>query len=213
MNYHPNFSNLSGRKFGRLKAIAPAFKKRSSYYWKCDCECGKSKVVLGAKLTGGRTRSCGCLRTEMLIARASTHRMSKTRAYGIWNGILNRCNNKNVAAYPRYGGRGIKVCDRWMRFEPFYLDMGEPPANYSIERKDNDGDYCPENCVWATRLEQNRNSRKNVYLTINGVTKCISEWASIIGVKSGTLHARIKRGWTVEAAVNPALKRPRKAKL
>lgn len=131
--------------------------------------------------------------------------MCKTDEYNAWQHIRSRCYNKNSPAYPEYGGRGITVCDRWLEsFENFYADMGPKPSRkHSIDRyPDNDGPYSPSNCRWATRAEQNRNTRQNVILEFNGKRMCLTEWADLLGICKTTLFARIQRdGWSVERAL------------
>lgn len=134
------------------------------------------------------------------------HGLVNSPEYKTWAMMLVRCRNKNNHAYPRYGGRGIKVCKRWESFENFYADVGAKPSpKHSLDRIDNNGNYEPSNCRWATMLEQGRNKRNNAMLTLNGVTKCISEWADITGIKRRTIHARISYGWPVEKVLTASL--------
>ncbi len=130
--------------------------------------------------------------------------ISKHPKYPAWRAMRDRCNNPNVDSYPRYGGRGIKVCDRWMdSFVNFITDMGEPPTiKHTIERDDNSGNYCPNNCRWATQSEQQRNTRRNVFYTINGESKCLVEWCELYGINYKFVWHRINReGWEVVAAL------------
>jgi hypothetical protein len=125
--------------------------------------------------------------------------MKGTPTYECWGGIIQRCNNPKRAYYHLYGGRGIKICDRWLDFENFFADMGEKPSNkHSIDRIDNDGDYEPSNCRWATVLEQANNRRDNKVLSYVGLELTVAEWARRISVSPFTLYARIRRGWTIE---------------
>lgn len=144
-----------------------------------------------------------------------SHGMSGTSEYISWLGMKNRCMCTNNPAYDRYGGRGIDVCERWSdSFEAFYADMGDRPENTSLERRDNEKGYSPENCYWATRTEQSRNMRSNVNITFNGVTKCVAEWAKTVGLKASTIEARIRdRGWSkVDAITVPLHGRPYNSK-
>jgi hypothetical protein len=126
---------------------------------------------------------------------STKHGKSGDRTYRIWAGIQQRCLNPNNSGYANYGGRGIRVCDRWKVFDNFLADMGEAPAGTSIDRIDNDGPYEPANCRWATRTDQNRNSRHNVMLTIHGRTQTMAEWGREAGIKPPTLSMRVKAGW------------------
>jgi hypothetical protein len=118
--------------------------------------------------------------------------------YGKWYNMMQRCYNPNFKGYHLYGGRGIQVCERWHIFEHFLSDMGEPPPGMSLERERNNEDYSPDNCKWATRLEQSRNTRRNVYLTLRGETHCLSEWAELTGMPRPLLAYRKRKGWSDE---------------
>jgi len=130
------------------------------------------------------------------------HGMVDSLEYKSWSMMKVRCTNKRNAAYPRYGGRGIKICKRWFSFENFFADMGRrPSAKHSLDRIDNNGDYTPNNCRWATAFEQGKNKRNNKIITFNGKSKCISEWEKITGIKRRTIQARLMHGWTVKNAL------------
>lgn len=131
-----------------------------------------------------------------------SHGMSKTKIYGIWSAMMSRCNNPNSGAYHNYGGRGIRVCERWHRFEDFYADMGERPQGKSLERINNDKGYSPENCIWAEREVQARNRRDTRYLTSDGVTKSVAEWSDETGISIGTICRRLQQGWSDHEAVS-----------
>jgi hypothetical protein len=130
-----------------------------------------------------------------------THGGARTRLYSIWAGMKARCYNKNTKAYPNYGGRGINICERWLRFECFRADMGDPPSGASIERIDNDKGYEPGNCCWATRAEQSRNRRNVRMITANGKTMTATEWAEESGIPFKTIFARLSKGWSESDAV------------
>lgn len=129
------------------------------------------------------------------------HGKSKTKIYRIWSDMRSRCQNANNAAYVNYGGRGIKVCDKWEDFEAFYADMGEPPKGLSLDRIDNDGPYSPDNCRWADRKTQARNRRHGKKLTLQGETLTVAEWAERSGLAARTIRARLRNGWEPLAAV------------
>jgi len=148
--------DLSGQRFARLTVIARIGAARRPT-WECRCDCGKTAIVMSCNLTTGHTRSCGCLVKETSATINRTHGMSHTRVFRVWSDMLKRCLNPRSTSWPWYGGRGIKVCKRWHRFENFLSDMGEPSSGYSIERKDGNGDYEPKNCVWIPRGEQQKN--------------------------------------------------------
>lgn len=171
------------------------------WYGDFKCECGKIFETSIYKVESGHTKSCGCYQKKKISESRATHRMSETKIFRIWNSMIQRCTNSNDKNYKNYGKRGIKVCERWLKFENFYEDMGEPEEGMSLDRTDNDGNYCPENCKWSTRKEQQRNQRTNKYLTINGETKILAEWAEISGTKYNTIQSRLRYGWTSEESV------------
>lgn len=176
----------------------------------CLCDCGKTFESDGRHLRSGGTKSCGCIGRENARKASTTHGMSKTKEFNVWHSMKSRCNNPNVKEYPFYGGRGIKVCERWFNsFENFIADMGLCPSGYSIERIDVNGDYSPENCKWIPRNDQSKNLRSNRVLTVNGVSKIMSEWAKDNGLTSQHIYTRLKRGWSVEEAVMTKPNQPR----
>lgn len=199
----------SGMRFGadsRLEVIREVEPRLSGGHSQrcveCRCDCGEVGVYRLYSLRNGNTRSCGCLAKETGFL---THGGSRLPEYGIWCGMRRRCSNPNDAAWRYYGGRGIKVCARWDEsFSAFLEDMGRRPSpKHSIDRyPDNNGDYEPGNCRWATSKEQCRNTRANYLLEYGGETKCVSEWADQYGVSSSILYSRlVKLGWTFEEAV------------
>jgi hypothetical protein len=195
-----NFRDLTGRVFGRLTVVARAENIGNwQSRWTCRCSCdGKLVIVRAACITNGGTQSCGCLR--------QTHGGSGTREYRIWLAMKMRCADQSQ---DNYGGRGISVCERWRdSFENFLADMGKCPSpDHSIDRfPDNDGNYEPGNCRWATAIEQMGNTRKNRMLTYKGETKHASEWARLIGMKVGTMMARLRKGWSDEKIIEMPVK-------
>ena len=178
----------------------------------CKCVCGNEITVRNDNLRSKNTMSCGCFRIELLTARLTTHGQSrigkKTPEYMTWCEIIKRTTNPNHKHWSDYGGRGGVVCERWLKFENFYEDMGDKPSSqHSIDRIDNAGHYSPENCRWATRIEQANNRRSNRKLTYDGVTKNMGEWAKDMGVSPATIHKRLGRGWSVEKAFSTPIRR------
>ena len=190
--------DLRGQQFGRLTVVDFAGihtfpRGERATKWVCLCECATHITVLAPALRSKNTQSCGCLQREQASLANKRHGMTKTKIHLRWRGMIGRCENPNHIGYKNYGGRGIYVCERWrMSFLNFLADMGYPPtSNHSIERRDNNGHYSPDNCYWATAKQQNRNSRHNHLLRYNGETLCVSEWAEKTGIKIRTIQWRI----------------------
>jgi len=161
----PKFIDLKGMKFGRWLVIKRGENgKGKKARWHCVCDCGNARTVKGSSLTAGTSQSCGCLSRELTGKKFFKHGYARrgklTRAYEVWLNMRNRCNNSNHPSYKNYGGRGISVYIRWNNFENFLKDMGEPPDGLEIDRIDNDGNYEPGNCRWATSKQQKTNNRK-----------------------------------------------------
>lgn len=194
-----NSLNIVGQTFGELVVIQKSETKIQKTRWKCRCSCGKEKTFFGSQLTRGLVKSCGCL-TKRKHQAARERMLSVSREYRIWQAMLNRCRNKNVVNYQDYGGRGISVCDRWHSFDNFFLDMGPCGKEMSIDRIDTNGNYEPGNCRWATRAQQARNTRRNRILELNGVSKCLVEWASDLGIDQASLRERLEK-WPLEIAL------------
>lgn len=201
---HPNrghnFKDRSGIRYGRLVAIEVVPHEGPHIYWRCICDCGKERTISGITLGKG-TNSCGCIRSEKSRERLLTHGMRRTKEYKSWASMLQRCQNKEDAAYDRYGGRGIAVDPSWQSFEQFFKDMGNRPPKTSLERVRNNEGYCKENCIWGTAREQAQNRRTNNNITINGRTECLTEWARISNLTVSTINHRISRGWTPKKAI------------
>ena len=183
-----------GVRWGRLTVIGLSLKKNGSQrLWDCVCDCGKTIAVYHANLVSGATKSCGCWHKEWILHKFTKHGLSnKIPEYNIWNGIKQRCRNPNTKQYKDYGGRGISICDRWNDFSNFIKDMGFRPTNkHSIERLDVNGNYEPQNCIWLLIKDQSKNRRDIRYLTINGVTKTIMDWAKENNIRPGLIKDRI----------------------
>ena len=194
-----------GMRVGRLTILA-TFKQpdvhwtKVNYFARCVCECGSDSILVKLNnLKSGNTQSCGCV---MRDGRDKT-RLTRTPIGRVWKNMMRRCYDPSAPWYENYGGRGITVCPRWHDVTAFATDMQSSyDPTLSIERVDNDGNYSPENCRWATRVEQSRNRRSNVIIEFNGRRMCLTEWAEEIGVSSNTLRERIKsRGWSIERAL------------
>ena len=202
--------DISGERYGRLTVTAFSHRKNGTTWFECRCDCGAITKVPSGGLRKGLRKSCGCLLRDILIERNTTHGKTNTKTYRIYRGMLNRCNNKDYAPYPDYGGRGITVCEKWSAFEGFLEDMGECPPNLTLERIDNDGPYSKDNCVWGTRKVQARNRRTSHMLTFNGKTQCMAAWAEEVGLKLDTLKRRIYTGWSTRRALaTPTIEMPR----
>lgn len=202
--------DLAGQRYGRLTVVSRAADRlnpcgKKTIRWNCLCDCGNKCIVNATELRSGHTKSCGCINSETLRERNTTHNCSKTRLWGVWNSMKQRCSNPNVDNYPRYGGRGIRVCEEWIRdFEAFHdwaLAAGYHQG-LTIDRIDNDGGYSPDNCRWVTVKEQNCNYRsRNINFSFNGETRIVSEWCTIYGQQPKTVYARLKRGWPIKKAL------------
>jgi len=214
------FIDLAGQKFGRLTPVEHIGKdKWGGTLWLCECDCGKEIIILRSSLVSGNTKSCGCLNIEKRIKTGKarkTHGRSNTKIYKIWRRILNRCNNPKYHTYQNYGGRTppITVCYRWSNknpkgFENFYKDVGEPPTNkHQIGRKDNNGDYCPENYIWVLSKENRRNRNNTNWLTYNDETLCTSEMANKYNINRRTLADRLYRlNYSIEKALITPVRR------
>jgi len=197
-----NVKDMRGKRFGRLTALEYAGSRRKRAQWYCICDCSNKTVVGGTSLRLGNTKSCGCLSKETTNFLTGQHDMCNTSEYRAWRAAKSRCNNPNNISFKNYGERGIKMCKAWSDdFVVFVTDMGKRPSSkHSLDRNDNDGDYGPNNCRWATRAEQNRNSRQNRFLTFRNRTYCFTDWANILGMNRRTLRDRFDRGWSIEKA-------------
>lgn len=196
----PNLIDLTGKMFGRWTVLREDGRKQMGGHndrkvmWLCHCECGIERSVQAGNLLSGLTKSCGCLNLELCKSRATTHGMSDTREFKNWLLMIDRCTNKNNKRWNRYGGRGIKVCARWLDFSLFYADMGNKPKGLTIERINNDGNYEPGNCRWATPTEQQRNKRSNRILEAFGRKQILAEWERELGMSASLLHYHLRSG-------------------
>lgn len=200
--------DLTGQKFGRLTVTGPYYREKKKTVWPCRCDCGVTVDIPASNLKVGNTKSCGCFRRDFTTARNTTHGLGRPPEYRVWAGMRSRCEDPNSKAWENYGGRGIKVCDRWQSFESFYADMGSRPSDdHQIDRIDNEAGYGPDNCRWATRIENSSNRRNTVYVEWRGETDTIPGWARRIGMSEAVLWMRIQRlGWDIERAMTAPIR-------
>lgn len=196
-----------GRRFGRLVVLRPASNRKGHKATLCLCDCGKAVVVINSCLREGYTKSCGCYKRDVSV----THGLSKTPEYWMWVSMRDRCNRLKSKSYHNYGGRGIKVCNRWDRsVKNFLADVGQRPSlKHTLDRINNDGDYEPKNVRWATWGEQSRNTRRNRRLVVNGVTKTMMDWSISAGLKFKTIQSRLRLGWSEKRAVTTQARKMR----
>lgn len=193
--------DLTGKKFGRLTVLERAVNDSAGHSrWICECDCGSQKVITGYRLTDGITKSCGCYHRGGSFN--IIHGLSGTRLHGIYFKMMNRCYNPNSDRYEFYGGRGIKVCDKWYKnpkaFCEWSLQNGYSD-NLTIDRINNDGDYAPDNCRWVPPSQQNLNRRNTVFVTYNGQKKTIVDWSKELGIPYITLYWRTKHtDWSID---------------
>jgi hypothetical protein len=209
----------TGKRYGRLMAIRPIRQnKYGTMVWQCLCDCGNEVNVRGTDLTRGHTKSCGCSQREIsrknLTAQLTTHGLSrnrgkKTKLHSVWTAMRQRCNNPKNAPYSNYGGRGILVCPEWKNDYRNFYDWAMANGykeGLSIDRINNNGNYEPDNCRWATWSEQSINKRTNRLVTYKGETKPAGEWGRIFGINSDVLYQRLSNGWPVERVLTEATK-------
>lgn len=198
----------AGQKYGQLTALSFVRRNRKTgeSWWRFRCDCGSLCTVCAAQARQGHSRSCGCLQREASSANGrsrATHGMTRSAEYNAWCHMNRRCSDPDDISYPNYGGRGIKVCKRWHKFENFYADMGRKLSpQHTIERKNGDGDYSPRNCRWATRTEQANNKRNNVRGIYKGAIMSLAEACRRSGVNYTVAWSRINLGWSFERAVS-----------
>lgn len=203
-----------GRRYHHLTAIGPVEGNKKLFVFRCDC--GVEKEIDGYHVVNGLTITCGSCEYHLkfMSDRNKTHGLSNTKFYEQYRGMLKRCYDPNAINYRDYGGRGIRVCEEWRTDAKAFYDWAIAHGwseGLSLDRIDNDGDYCPENCRWATVKEQSHNKRNNLRLTFNGETKIAAEWADELNIPCKTLYERLRRGWSVEDALTcPVRKRSKR---
>ncbi|EWS54333.1 hypothetical protein X551_02874 [Methylibium sp. T29] len=196
-----NQHDVSGHRFGRLVALEPVGRRSKNTLWRCSCDCGALTDVSLASLRTSNTRSCGCLKRQLTSDTFRTHGKTDSPIYRSWSSMIQRCTTPTNHRWGLYGGRGIKVCDRWFEFANFAADMGERPAGTSLDRIDVDGDYEPRNCRWATQKMQARNTRRTVYYELDGRRLPLIEWSEIYGQSYDVVRSRVRDGWELERAL------------
>lgn len=200
----PATKELSGLRFNRIVVIEKSHMSKNGWLWKCLCSCGNAMFMLQYGILNKKAVSCGCYQKEVsrnvCIKRNTTHDLSNTREYKIWTGMKRRCIDKKSKAYKKYGLLGISVCERWMKFENFLSDMG-PSNGLSLDRINNNGNYEPNNCRWATMIQQANNKKNNKIIKINGEELTLASAARKYNINYKCLHQRLKNGWGIEEAL------------
>jgi hypothetical protein len=196
--------NLLGQRFGRLTVTeqAPSVVCGSKPFtrWVCQCDCGVVVTTYTNGLRNGHTKSCGCMKRDLAAQRSTKHAGTNSRLYAKWKAMKSRCENPNNVSFRNYGGRGIRVCDRWQDFDVFRRDVGEPPSHsHTLDRVDNDKNYEPDNCRWADKHTQDNNKRTSVRITFDGQTLTLTEWGRRLGVSANTIKRRWHKRRTVYA--------------
>lgn len=205
--------NLSEKRFNKITAKSFAFEKNRHYFWNCLCDCGKEVIIDGDKLRQGRVYSCGCSRYARIGELKTTHGHAKkgreSPEYGVWKAMRQRCSDEKNKSYHRYGGRGIKVCDRWENsFEAFFEDMGKRPHRTQIDRINNNGNYEPGNCRWVERSINHMNRRVTYIVEVNGEKTTLLDLSKKLGIQYDTLFQRLEKlGWTLEKAINTPVRK------
>jgi hypothetical protein len=201
--------NLAGKRFGQLVCIEEVGRKNGRVLWRCKCDCGNESIVTSSNLKSGHIKSCGCARINGVRGAHYTHGLStngynrKTHLYSVWVMMRQRCLNPKNKAYNCYGGRGIKICKEWEDYKNFHdwAMANGYRSGLTIERINNDSDYEPSNCRWATYKEQGQNTRRNLFITFRGTTKTLKQWAEHFSIDYDALRGRLGRGWPIEIAL------------
>lgn len=199
-------SDITGNTYNRLTAIRYLHTSEcGNVMWEFRCECGTLTVVVKYAVINGRIRSCGCIRKERcktlnyIHGHTANHTTSAT--WRSWCSMMQRCGESRPKFFKHYKGKGITVCDRWLSFNNFLSDMGERPPNTTLDRIDNSKGYEPANCRWENHTHQANNRTNNLHITFDGITKTLAQWSRIVGVRYGTLHSRLYRGWDIKRSL------------
>ena len=193
------FKDITGKTYGLWIVIS----RVGSTRWRCQCQCGNFHEIDRHNLNRiqrlGTSSNCGCIPRD---CKRKTHGLSEAPIYRIWHAMISRCTNPSTASWQHYGARGITVCERWRSFSNFFADMGHRPKGHSLDRKDNNAGYSPENCRWVTIEIQTRNRRSTKSISFNGKTQCIEDWAVELGLPSRRIARRLRDGMSVERALS-----------
>ncbi len=204
--------NIIGKRFGKLIVLERNFSKPSkSYYathWTCKCDCGKTTSVHRSSLISGNTKSCGCLAIETARKLSTKHGMSFTKEYKAWRSMMDRCYKPKNVSYHRYGGRGITVCEEWLKsFDNFFKDVRYAPSpKHSLGRINNNGNYEPKNVRWEENFMQNNNKITNTFITYMRKTHSLTEWGNIYGFPRHIITWRYHKGWSVDRIFNTPIR-------
>lgn len=199
--------DLCGIRFGKVVVVERAGSTSAGQAtWKCQCDCGIEKAIRGADLRNGHTTSCGCygqmIRSAAGVKARNGHGMSRKPIYAVWSAMKERCQNTHHRYYKDYGGRGIKVCERWEKFENFFADMGDVPTGLTLDRyPNNNGNYDPTNCRWSTWEQQQNNRRDTIKIKFDGETLSVAQWARRIGISAAGLRYRLSNDWPMAMAL------------
>lgn len=198
----PRFIDLQGAMFDLWTVIAYAGKRGSQHMWLCECKCGRQQVVYRNNLVTGKSGRCVKCRGRNISAAKRGLPYAFPSEFRSWSSMKARCGNPKNIGWPNYGGRGIAVCQQWLNsFANFMANLGpKPNREYEIDRIDNNGNYTPDNCRWATRSEQARNTRHTCFITIDGQTRCLTAWCEYYKMNRKTVQDRISRGWHPKTA-------------
>lgn len=196
--------DLSGLKKGMLSVLDRVENPlKNGTLWNVVCDCGVQRTMRGIVIQNPGTKSCGCIKKSVGADRNRTHGARNTRAFSVWSSMRQRCTNQKFRYFADYGGRGIKVCDRWQVFAAFLADMGQPPEGSTLERVNNDGDYEPSNVRWASKKEQANNRRSSRWIQHAGKLQTLQQWADQTGIKRATIAFRLDSGWPPDRALLP----------
>lgn len=202
--------NLEGNRYGKLTVVRFSDVVNGTGTWLCKCDCGNEIISKGWLLKKGAIKSCGCYRRDLGKHKNRTHGLSNFRPYYVWKDMKRRCYDKTRPEYKNYGGRGIKICTEWLNSVEKFCEWARKSGykkGLTIERVNNNMDYCPENCKWVSMKEQLNNNRRNNFLKINGITKTISQWSQKTGIKYDTLWSRVNKGYSDVDLIKPVDKR------